>query len=949
MKISKLIKRHIHMGSKKRVFINALVTALIAAFWMGIFNSYLITIRQEQISYRIRSVADYQLSSVFNRYISITDDWVTLLMADNGEIDEEKFDLISEELLAQYNDPAIRCIELAPLGIIRYLYPRKGREKLLLNRDLNIRHKEELDFTKESGQPSIYGPYEMNIGGTVCVIAKPIYLTDEQGTKKFWGYANIVLYYPEVLNVIDMNAESRLYDYKLSQYDKINDKEQVILESSSKTLTQPVAADFTFANGSWTLSAEWKGGWITRQELLIEFFLLLLLAGAVGLYTNSYYKQRGDEVALRNFINHSDDALSIVAKDSSEVFMCNPAFRRLWGDSDPFQAGLSYKAFYKNPSVSLLKLLDNKSTVIMNAAANNKLIIRASEIDWNGTPAVLLRGKEYDLEFFDSLTLLPNQFHFRKLAGNFIQKLQKNGHQPVCVFYNIVGMKFFNTENGFEAGDTLLRKTAEVMQEVYDSALIARFSNDNFCLIAMEQGLQEKLKRAQLMIGMLGRATRIETKAGIYVIPKDSGNLRDSEESGPTVAEIIDAAKMAADSIHDDVERSWRYYDEELRQQLLDHRFIREHLDKALQEKEFEVYYQPVIRGLTGELAGYEALVRWNSKELGFLPPYRFIPILEQSHQIMSVDAYVIREICRQYREDVNAGRPVVPVSFNLSRVDIMLADMCTIIIEAAQKYGVPHDMLHVEITESVLANNEDKMRKEIKRFHDAGFQVWMDDFGSGYSNLNSLKDFDFDVIKLDMKFLTSMSQKARSILYSTVAMAKEIGIETLAEGCETQEHYEFLRNIGCEKIQGWYFGKPLPIAKARENLAAKEVAVESQKDAAFYRAAGHLVYPKRDPFAVLEKKNGRYRFLYWNKAYEQLTLAITKMSVAGVERVLNEKGSIHQDFLSRELRKLAVGQNQKFTYPYKGNYVILTTGLFQQEGENLLFWLRQEDSRART
>lgn len=257
---------------------------------------------------------------------------------------------------------------------------------------------------------------------------------------------------------------------------------------------------------------------------------------------------------------------------------------------------------------------------------------------------------------------------------------------------------------------------------------------------------------------------------------------------------------------------------------------IRDHLDKALQEREFEVYYQPVIRALTGELAGYEALVRWNSKELGFMPPYRFIPILEKSHQITKVDTYVIREICRQYREDVNAGRPVVPVSVNLSRVDLMQADMCDVIAKAAAAYHVPPKMLHVEITESMLVDNEEQMSRDIKRFHEAGFQVWMDDFGSGYSSLNTLKDFDFDVIKLDMKFLSSMSEKSKSILQSTVDMAKKIGIETLAEGCETQEQYDFLRDIGCEKIQGWYFGKTLPIEEARKNLAAKQIAAERIK-----------------------------------------------------------------------------------------------------------------------
>lgn len=176
------MKIHIHIGPKKVIVRNSLLTALIAALVIGGFNFYLVSIRKANVSYRITSVANYQLKSVFDRYISITDDWMTLVMADNGEIDPKKYDRISEKLLAQYNDPAIAFIELAPQGVIRYLYPLQGAESLL-NRDLYIKHKTTLEYTKESGQPTIYGPYEMSIGIRACIISKPIYLYDEQCTK----------------------------------------------------------------------------------------------------------------------------------------------------------------------------------------------------------------------------------------------------------------------------------------------------------------------------------------------------------------------------------------------------------------------------------------------------------------------------------------------------------------------------------------------------------------------------------------------------------------------------------------------------------------------------------------------------------------------------------------------------------------------------------------------
>lgn len=921
----------------RKMAVNALVTAFVTVFGLGLFNSWLIDRRKDDISYRITSVAEYQLKSVFSRYVSIADNWTALLMANDGTLDQDRFNEICEKLFAQYHDPAIRCMQLSPNGVITYSYPLKGFESAIGKSNFGGHRRLESLAAKESGNATMGGPYKLTQGGIACIIRDPLYLKDGQGKKQFWGFATLILRYPEVLKAVDMEGEGLLYDYKISHLNDNTGEPEIILESSDKALTDPVSVEFDVPNRTWTLSAEWKGGWITRRELLLELLLTLVLATLAGAFTHAYERRHSDERAMRNLIEDSNVPLSVVARDGSEVFLCNGAFSRFLGSSEPFQPGLSLQKLLKGSNFSLSELLNDRATVVTDLTGKNSMVIRSSKLDWKGTPAVLLRGRVYDLEYFDSLTLLPNQFYFEKQAPGVIRKLKRKG-QAVCVYYNIVGMKYFNAENGFAAGDTLLKETAETLRDVYGDTLLARFNNDNFCLLTAREGLEKKLEEAHRRIALLGGASPIDVKAGIYELRPDGAR---------SVSQIIDAAKMATDSIHDALDRHCRYYDDELRQQLMDKRFIRDHLDQALADGEFQVYYQPVIRALTGQLAGYEALVRWNSKELGFLPPGRFIPILEQSRQITGVDTFVIREICRRYREAVDAGRPVVPVSFNLSRVDLLMADMCRIITEAAAAYRVPHNMLRVEITESILMNSEEKLLREIKRFHEAGFQVWMDDFGSGYSNLNTLKDFDFDVIKLDMKFLSSMTEKSRSILRSTIAMATQVGIETLAEGCETTEHYDFLRAIGCEKIQGWYFGKPLPLEEGQKDLYAKGIREESPEDAAFYHAAGKLLYPLHQPFAIVEKNKGQYHFLYWNRAYEKLTKDTIGSTMEEIDDLMNLKDASKKTFLDGKLQQMTEGRPEKIIYPYEGTYVILTLCLLKKEGDRQLLWLMNEGSRG--
>ena len=211
--------------------------------------------------------------------------------------------------------------------------------------------------------------------------------------------------------------------------------------------------------------------------------------------------------------------------------------------------------------------------------------------------------------------------------------------------------------------------------------------------------------------------------------------------------------------------------------------YIVNKIDEALQLEWIKVHYQPVIRSLTGELCGFESLARWEDPQLGRLAPDSFIGALEDCKQIYKLDCYMVDKVCRDIHDRFDAGLEMVPVSINFSRLDFLICDMLDIVEKAVEKYDIPRDYIHIEITESMVVSDGELMRRIIDRFRDKGYGIWMDDFGSGYSSLNLLKDFSFDVLKMDMKFLSSFNVKSKSIMRSVVNMAKDIGIMTLAEG----------------------------------------------------------------------------------------------------------------------------------------------------------------------
>lgn len=430
----------------------------------------------------------------------------------------------------------------------------------------------------------------------------------------------------------------------------------------------------------------------------------------------------------------------------------------------------------------------------------------------------------------------------------------------VPVVFNVTNFKEYNRFYGISAGDDCITKIAETLEEVFGDDVIGHTYADNFMVCAKNDRLITKIEEVCETINHYIGNSSILLKCGLFVCSK--------HPTLKTIRHSFDRAKLACTSISHDATKNYAYYTDEM-SDMQDHKlYIIRNFDTALEKGYIKVYVQPVVRTYSEKLCGLEALARWDDPELGLISPGLFVPILEDARLISKLDRYIIEKVCQHFAVSLKSNKSIVPVSVNLSRLDFDLLDPFEYIEEVIEKYQVPRKLLRIEITETVLQRNEAKLATMISKFHNAGYQVWLDDFGSEYSSLNALHNYHFDELKIDMGFFRNFDEKSRKIITSVVMMAKVLGMHTLAEGVETKEQADFLRSIGCGKIQGYYYGKPMPYEDCLKHCLARQITPETETDAHMYDAAELINIISTSPIGIFHFDGEVPEMLAWNDAY---------------------------------------------------------------------------------
>ena len=530
----------------------------------------------------------------------------------------------------------------------------------------------------------------------------------------------------------------------------------------------------------------------------------------------------------------------------------------------------------------------------------------------------------------DSVTGLYGKNEFSSYVSGMIRRAEGRELTDYAILYiNLVNFKLLNINRGVAEGDNCLLAVAEVLRENFRDSFIARLGDDHFAIFAKYDGVFPRIEETEKQfMDNYGIRSNVSGKCGIYrLVPNPDMDVESA----------ISLAKVACDYIKYDSKKSIVEYSEELAEEITTREYVLRKVDEAIANDWIKLFFQPVIRSLTGELCGMESLVRWDDPEIGFLLPGKFIEILETEREITKLDCYVVDKVCRCIRERTDAGLPMVPVSVNFSRLDFIMKDMLAVVEEAVKKYDIPRDYIHIEITESMIASDEGLMRDVISSFRKAGYEIWMDDFGSGYSSLTLLKDYQFDMLKMDMRFLSPFTEKSRDIMRSAITMAQDIGIRTLAEGVETLEQVEFLKSVGCGRLQGYYYGRPEPIEDMFLHMQEKGVLVETRKWRHFYDVASFQVRVTDTPLEVLEDDGTTFRTLFMNEAFLE-QCGYEKMSLAEIDERL-----YHRDpQLLAQYREFAnvverTGKLETFYYTYNGNYICLRVQALAQCGDSYI------------
>ena len=381
------------------------------------------------------------------------------------------------------------------------------------------------------------------------------------------------------------------------------------------------------------------------------------------------------------------------------------------------------------------------------------------------------------------------------------------------VYEDIKYFKYFNDTYGYKRGDELLSRLAQLSKEQEKRAILgSRVVSDNI-VWAIKFGhetakeiyaaLVDATAECEKILREEFECTRIRLAVGVFLVDKDNKDVN------PETA--VSNANLARKKAKESGSRSVVFFKDEMADTLNKELEVISSIDSAIDNKEFMAYYQPKIDSNTSEIIGAEALVRWK-KDGKFIFPDQFIPAIERSRQIIQVDYYMYNEVFSFIRKRLDAGLKVVPISLNVSRQHMKHLGIIDYVKELLDKYQIPTEYLEFELTETVCMEDTKNAMQFIDSFHEMGIKVSMDDFGSGFSSLNLLSEMPLDIIKLDRCFLhsTVLERKEKIVLSNIIRMTKELEMTSLCEGVETDQQSEFLKEIGCDIQQGYYFARPL-------------------------------------------------------------------------------------------------------------------------------------------
>ncbi len=445
----------------------------------------------------------------------------------------------------------------------------------------------------------------------------------------------------------------------------------------------------------------------------------------------------------------------------------------------------------------------------------------------------------------DELTELPNRSLFRQALNKALQRAERSGKMLSVLFFDLDRFKNINDSLGHDAGDEVLRTVAERLAAcVRKIDMVARFGGDEFAVLT--EGLTTEDQASTVARKILETLSKPMILAGRQYRPAASIGISTYPTDGRDVQSLLKNADIAMYRAKEEGRGTFQFYSETLNTHSVQRLEFESNLSNALNNREFVLYYQPKVDLATGRITGLEALIRWISPQLGFVSPGDFISIAEETGLIVPLGRWVAQTACVQNRAWQKGGLPQVRIAINISARQMADKGLVQFISETVRNTGLTVDSLELEITESAVMSNQEHAEKVLNELKSLGFHLTMDDFGTGYSSLAYLKRFPFDSVKIDQSFVRGIpeSRDDGAIVEAIIAMARSLQLKVVAEGVETKEQFDFLRKLGCDQIQGYYFSKPIPsneVVKLLYKSMTREAAAAASVPGAEFKPGSEI------------------------------------------------------------------------------------------------------------
>ncbi len=494
---------------------------------------------------------------------------------------------------------------------------------------------------------------------------------------------------------------------------------------------------------------------------------------------------------------------------------------------------------------------------------------------------------------YDNLTTLPNMTYFYELAEAGRSSMRADGKNGAIIFFDMCGMKGYNRAFGYALGDALLHSFAKILAKTFSNENCCRIGQDHFAVFTEDTNIEQVIETVFNEAKSINNNSGLPVRAGIYV---------DDPKEHIDVSAACDRAKMACDTLQGISESTYEYFYGDLLVNEQNRNYIVKNIDRAIKEEWIQVYFQPIVRVSNGLVCDEESLSRWNDPVKGIMSPGQFVPVLEEYKLIYKLDLFVLKKTLEKMKRQEQDGREVISGSINLSRSDFEVCDIVEEVRKCVDEANIPHNKINIEITESTVGRNFEYMKEQIDRFRSLGFKVWMDDFGSGYSTLDVLQKLDFDLIKFDMEFMRQFrfdnTGKSKIIITELMKLASSLGVDTITEGVEDESQAEFLREIGCSKIQGFYYSRPIPyeqtemiyntglmngVEDPRENEYYNAIGMVNLFDPSEITSQGHSDFFNNFdslPMAIAQLNNDQVSVLRYTKSFKELMANNLKIDV---------------------------------------------------------------------